>query len=1040
MKTRHDGLCILLAMAFVLSLVGASGLLGTPAQAKTPSTESALAVRNSEPVGVRLNGSPILFVENVGQLAPEARFQALGANATLVLAEDGLWLTLRERPNVNPMREGWRPDASRPSGTRKGVHLHFTFPGANPHPTIEPLDPLETHVSYLRGSDPARWRPDVPIWGGVRYLGLYPGVDLEVTSEAGQLALTAVAASGYDLGAVRLRVNGAESLSADGGRLRAATVVGEVALPLLTARDAAGKRLAPPEGGPRVEASQVSLPFSTPVEKRSLSSSTASSHLLFATGFGGSAGEGGEDLARDAAGAVYLTGLTYSADFPVTPGAFDTVHGGFEDVIVAKFSPDGSHLDYATFLGGADSDFGNGIAVDNAGNAYVTGNTRSSDFPTTAGAFNTVFNGGYYGDAFVTKLNPTGSALVYATFLGGSEADYGEGIALDGSGNAYLAGYTYSSDFPTTPGVVDANFAGDTEAFVAKLSPAGTYLEYATLLGGGAADFGTDIVVDDHGNAFIVGFPSSDGFATTPGAFDTSPNGNGDLFVVKLSPGASTFEYATLLGGSGSEYGAGIAVDGTGAALVTGRTESTDFPVTAGAFDTSANGSTDVFVAKLNASGSALDYATLLGGSSYEFDGDIAVDAEDNAYVTGTTNSSDFPSMPCAYDTTFSGGDTDAFVAKLSASGSRLLYSTFLGGQSREGASAIAVDKIGNAYVTGFTWSSDFPATPGSYDTTYENDGFLAKLAVSRPLYVCFSAVPLSGLAPLSVTFTNQSTGIYTSALWDFGDGNTSTLQNPTHRYGLAGKYNVTLSADGPGGRDTLVRADYIQVSTRVHLPMVASSFAAPLFDDFSNPASAWPVSEDAISSSGYLDGEYRILVKEPYYIVRAGRDLLATDFHAEVDARAAEHTNGAIGFYFGSSEAGYYVYQVHPGYGMVTLRRYDANAGSWTTLINPFFHPAVRTGNQSNHLAVDRARATITLYANGEQVAQTSSDAFGEGYVGLAASGYAANFDARFDNFALVFSSANRSPMANSTPALSASGDAWGPADNASAQEAPVW
>ncbi len=332
---------------------------------------------------------------------------------------------------------------------------------------------------------------------------------------------------------------------------------------------------------------------------------------------------------------------------------------------MVKLNPAGSELAYATFLGGSNRDDGGAIALDGAGHAYVAGSTDSSDFPTTPGAFDTSYNGGRYGDAFVVKLNPAGSELAYATFLGGSNDDYGGAIALDGLGDVYVAVGTSSSDFPTTPGAFDTSFNGRSDVFVVKLNLAGSRLVYATFLGGGNDDYGFDIAVDGAGSVYVTGLTVSNNFPTTPGAFDTSNNGgNGDAFVAKLNSAGSDLVYATFLGGSDSDYGWAIALNGTDNAYVTGRTASSDFPTTPGAFDTSFNGYTDAFVVKFNPTGSDLVYATFLGGSDLDDSRAIALDGMGHAYLMGETESNNFPTTPGAFDRSFN-GYTDAFVAKL---------------------------------------------------------------------------------------------------------------------------------------------------------------------------------------------------------------------------------------------------------------------------------------------------------------------------------------------------------------------------------------
>ena len=324
-------------------------------------------------------------------------------------------------------------------------------------------------------------------------------------------------------------------------------------------------------------------------------------------------------------------------------------------------------LIYSTYLGGSSSDVAGGIAVDAAGNAYVTGGILSTDFPTTAGAFQTTLGGDL--DAFVTKLNPTGSALVYSTFLGGSAFDEGLGIAVGAAGNAYVTGDTRSTNFPITAGAFQTTLGGSAGAFVTKLNPAGSALVYSTYLGGSNNDDGKGIAVDLTGNAYVTGDTDSSNFPTTAGAFQTTLGGDGgDAFVTKLNPAGSALIYSTYLGGSGLDRGLGVAVDASGNAYVTGDTRSTNFPTTAGAFQTTLDGFADAFVTKLNPTGSALIYSTYLGGISFDEGLGIAVDSSGNAYVTGDTTSADFPTTTGAFQAS-AGGALDVFVAKFAEIG-----------------------------------------------------------------------------------------------------------------------------------------------------------------------------------------------------------------------------------------------------------------------------------------------------------------------------------------------------------------------------------
>ena len=416
--------------------------------------------------------------------------------------------------------------------------------------------------------------------------------------------------------------------------------------------------------------------------------------LIYATYLGGSAGDYGNAIAVDSAGAAYVTGTTYSTDFPVSTGAFQGKSAGqfssIASVFVSKISPDGTALAYSTYLGGKGTKNGEGghaIAVDSNGDAYVTGGTDSTDFPTTTGAYQTK-NLASYGrnNAFVTELNSGGSALVYSTYLGGSYADIGMGIAVDSSGNAYVTGQTQSSDFPFITGSFQAKNngyqVGNPNGFVTKLNPAGSAPVYSTYLGGSGTNYGGDyglaIALDSADDAFVTGVAYSTDFPVTTGVFqgaNKNTTKHGNAFVTEINPGGTALVYSTYLGGSGSlnygDYGSGIAVDASGDACVTGTAYSTDFPVTMGADQPQNKGANNqnqtAFVTKVNPAGTALAYSTYLGGSGSDNGGGIALDSSGNAYVDGTTYSGDFPATTGALQTSRK-GVTDGFVAELELS------------------------------------------------------------------------------------------------------------------------------------------------------------------------------------------------------------------------------------------------------------------------------------------------------------------------------------------------------------------------------------
>jgi hypothetical protein len=662
---------------------------------------------------------PLAFVPNAGQSDRRVRFQAQAGGASF-------WFTPREAV-FSFAAKG------------KGEVLRLQFLGANPATRIAGQRRGPGRVNYLLGENPSKWRTGLPSYQAVVYHELWPGIDMVFRGERGRLEYEFRVAPGASIQDIRLAYRGVRGLALDrAGNLELETPLGTLTDPRPVSYQQVAERRVRVESRFVLAGAGNAYGFAVGAYDRHLPL-TIDPGLVYSTYLGGSGQDAAYGIAVDSAGNAYVTGFTGSTDFPTTAGAFDTTHNGGTDAFVTKLNASGSALVYSTYLGGSATylgtsgqDVGYGIAVDSAGSAYVTGSTASSDFPTTAGAFDTTFNG--FDDAFVTKLNATGSALVYSTYLGGTANEFGLGIAVDSAGNAYVTGDTDSTGFPTTAGALDTTQNGSYDAFVTKLNATGSALVYSTYLGGSTTDIGTGIAVDSAGAAYVTGETLSSDLPTTAAAFDTTQNGGDDAFVTKLDATGSALVYSSYLGGSASDQGFGIAVDSAGAAYVAGATLSSDLPTTAGAFDTTFNGGHDVFVTKLDATGSALVYSTYLGGTSGEFANAIAVDSAGSASVTGGTGSSDFPTTAGAFDTSLN-ASVDAFVTKLSSTGSApLLYSTYLGGSvaSDEGY-GIALDSAGSASLTGVTGSGDFPTTVGAFDTSYNGslDAFVTKLSTT---------------------------------------------------------------------------------------------------------------------------------------------------------------------------------------------------------------------------------------------------------------------------------------------------------------------
>ncbi len=672
----------------------------------------------------------------------------------MYLASNELWITLLEAapPSDNP-----KFTDSAAKKPRKGVNLRLNFVGANPNPRIESFDPLDAKVSYFIGNDSTKWKSNVPTWGGVRYVGLYPGVDLEISSEKGQWVWRFITDDPAQLVKVRLRVNGHNAMRLDNDRLRFNTLIGDLTLPLIQANgfDKAKTKIAGDEViAPFTSASITPLALSSP------------SDLLYSTFLGRSNTDYAGGIAVDGSGAIYVAGQTQSADFPTTAGAFDTsLDGTNYDMFVTKLSADGSGLLYSTFIGGTGDEYANGLALDANGAAYIVGYTQSSVFPTTSGAFQTARIGNT--DAFVVKLNTDGTNLDYATLLGSELSDYGYGIALDSSGSAYVVGYTSSTTFPIS-GTLQPVFKGNFDTFVTKLNPSGSGLVYSSYIGGSGYDAGYGIALDTGGAAYLVGSTASTDFPTSGGAFQPTHGGSTrDVFVAKVDASGSALTYSTFLGGSGTDFGMGIVVDGNSSAYVVGQTASTNFPTKSGSYRTTYGGATDVFVTKINVTGTALDYSTFLGGTGGDsYISGMAIDNTGSVYVAGVTSSTDFPTTSGVLQTV-KAASSDAFVTRLQPDGSGLIYSTFLGGYSGDYPYSIAADYSGSgvAYLTGSTYSGDFPLSAGAFQTTFGgfDDVFITKLRMAGTVIATPTSTPLPATATL--TFTPQPTSTPTKTV-----------------------------------------------------------------------------------------------------------------------------------------------------------------------------------------------------------------------------------------------------------------------------------
>jgi len=670
--------------------LAAAGLLGTlggmtaaqsgayaarPASGKAPAggfVRKDVNAETREKIQGMYRQLPLSFEANQGQAPSDVRFLSRGAGYSLYLTPSEAVLSLRTPAKGS--RSG-RPETR----NLKSETLRMRLVGGNRKAAVAGERALPNKSHYFSGRRPSGWRTDVPNYAQVRYDEVYPGVDMVYYGNQGQLEYDFVVAPGADPKQIGLAFSGVRGVRIDKrGDLLLKTPAGEVRQqrPFIY-QEVAGVRK-------QIQGKYILLPGSK-LETRNSKLETPR------VGF--------EVAAYDAR----------------KPLVIDPT------------------LTFATYLGGDGADQGLGIAVDAFGSAYVTGTTASGSFPVQ-NPINEAPGGGL--DVFVSKLNATGSALVYSTFLGGGGQDRGNSIAVDAAGNAYVTGITVSDDFPVTDGALDTSFNGVQDAFVTQISRAGSALIYSTYLGGNGQDFATDIALDVADSAYVTGHTESTDLVTSSEAPQgTYTGGSLDAFAVKINPAGTALVYATYLGGNGVDLGASIAVDPAGSAYVAGSTGSTNFPTTANAASRQfAGGNQDAFLTRIDPAGATFDYSTFLGGSGLEQARGVAVDEAGLAYVVGSTTSDDFPTTGGVVGRQFRGG-TDAFVMKVDPAQGRddsILYSTYLGGAGLDQANGVAVDTAPDgevfAYITGVTDSANFPTATTLHTLRGRADAFVAKL------------------------------------------------------------------------------------------------------------------------------------------------------------------------------------------------------------------------------------------------------------------------------------------------------------------------
>jgi hypothetical protein len=753
--------CICISLSVTLAAQSAPGSPAGPVLARWGGAPPSSA-RMVESYGKL----PLAFEANQGQTDSQVKFLSRGAGYSLFLTPTEAVLALSEGSQQEPAARAAKAPVSagveapalhsakaRISRDKKTAALRMKLVGANAKAEVIGQDELPGKSNYFIGNNPKEWHTNVRQFAKVRYGDVYPGVDLVYYGNQRELEYDFVLQPGANPQAIRLGIEGARRLRLEHGDLVLTSAAGDVRLrsPHVY-QEANGVRQEVRGRYVITSGNEVGFRVAAYDRRRAL---VIDPVLAYSTYLGGSDIDVGFGIAVDSSSNAYVTGPTYSIDFPTANAIQPAFGGGTSDAFVTKFNADGSALVYSTYLGGSGDEYGNAIAVDSAGDAYVTGPTSSIDFPTV-NAIQPTLHGSE--NAFITKINAVGSALVYSTYLGGSGGDGCTGIAVDSVGSAYVTGGTNSTDFPTKNAVQPTYGGGTSDAFVTKINAGGNALVYSTYLGGSGQDNGYCIAADLAGNAYISGISDSTDFPTA-NAIQPALKGPLDVFVTKINAAGSALVYSTYLGGSNVDFAGGIAADSAGNAYIAGETWSSDFP-TVNAIQPTPGGGRDAFVTKINAAGSALDYSTYLGGSFDDSGRGVAVDSLGNAYVVGNTNSTNFPTVN-AIQPVFGGGypHRDAFITEFNADGSAFAYSTYLGGKGDDYAEAIAVDSAGSAYVTGASSSKNFPVTRLAFQQSLKGGKTGTDVFVEKIAQQTFVSV-----SPTKLVFTTQTVGTTSNA------------------------------------------------------------------------------------------------------------------------------------------------------------------------------------------------------------------------------------------------------------------------------------
>jgi beta-propeller repeat-containing protein len=780
---------------------------------------------------------PLAFEANEGQADPQVKYVARGSGYRLSLTSKQAIMSLPGRKGTSEVRDMMMNkrrgaaavkamlkkralSAQRESST---AVLRMNLLGADPHTQLIAEDRQQGIVNYFLGNDPSKWRSNIALYGRVSYRNVYPGVDLAFHGAGKQLEFDYLVSPGADAAPIALSFEGAESIRTDGaGDLVLATSAGPVQLHKPIAYQSKnGERYAVDARFVLKGKNHVAFELGSYDHTREL---VIDPTVTYSTYFGGNLADYGVSIAVDASGNSYVAGATDSSTIPaaggttVSPSNNGSFSGSF-DTFVTKIGPTGNCI-FTTFFGGTNDDFPGGIAIDSQG-IYIAGTTDSADFPATVGQ--TLFLGGITNganDAYAVTLALSTGAFTWGTYIAGSDSDSGLGVAVDSGHNIYVVGETYSQNLGGALGGVNPlpsgsavnlnSGSGADDGYIVKLNSGGTAYSLVSYIGGSNGDLATGVALDGSGNIYVAGTTISTDLPVTSPVVQSQCGTDGtcnagatgavdDAFVVSIKANLSGYNYVTYYGGSGVDEALAIAADASGNAFFTGTTSSSDFPTSGTPFQTALLGTTNAYLVELNSSGSAATYGTYFGGDGSDFGLSVALDVSDNVYLTGQTTSSS-ASFPLLNPTQAVGsGNSDAFVSVLGLSQGQLLFSTFLGGGGDEDQfeGAIGLDSSENIYVAGDTDSGNgttavFPTTAGPIDGTYGGGTCLKPGGGSIP---CTDAFVTAYGPATTADFTVSAT---TPAAVSPGTSGTSTVTlTSLNGYGLA--VNLTCSVTGSG-------------------------------------------------------------------------------------------------------------------------------------------------------------------------------------------------------------------------------------------------